>query len=309
MLGELGVFLDLFSHPGFVLGLAGGLLAVGLLYFIAVAWRIAPRGWGLILAGVTTAVVALRFPIDPLVVQSLGAVVVGGAVVDLAAVIRRRGLRLAAKIGAWTLVGAASIYFTTTVHMPNVTWIEVAFPLLMVWTAAALYFMRNAPISDVTGLLVAASVVGVWVTVPETDLVRVLLGASLAMALATFGSIRARITATGAFAVAGVFLWLTLDGAVGRPEAILGGFASLGMIPLIPLMGVRRRGNRALMLGLHAVVLVVVTRIADMSLSIQMKSAATFMVLALSVAVLVTLSRMLGPEDDAHEPGMNRLRV
>jgi len=84
------------------------------------------------------------------------------------------------------------------------------------------------------GPLFAITAFAVWTTVPDTELARLLLGVSLPLALATLRPVSAGLTSAGAFALAGVFAWIPALGGESRPASIIGAWASIGMIALIP---------------------------------------------------------------------------
>jgi hypothetical protein len=79
------------------------------------------------------------------------------------------------------------------------------------------------------------SIVGLYATVPDTELVLVLLGAAIPITLLAWPRVRARLGAGGAYASIGLFLWIaTLEGA-GRPGSTVGGVAALALLVTEPV--------------------------------------------------------------------------
>jgi hypothetical protein len=113
-----------------------------------------------------------------------------------------------------------------------------------------------APVHDaraprVVPALVLISALGVYACAPDTEAPKVLLGAMVAAAVIGFEP-RLR-AAVGLPAVIGLFAWVAAFGGVGRPGAVVGGVACLGVL-LLPVP--RRRP------GTGGVVLLFVTQVA-----------------------------------------------
>ena len=119
---------------------------------------------------------------------------------------------------------------------------------------------------------------------PDTDLARLLLGVSLPLAVGTLPPVSAALTMPGSFALAGVLAWLPTLGGESRPASIVGAWASIGMIVLIPvatLLWPRRRVTTLSMFALHAVVTLVAARVIGLwTWAVPAAIAAAFLYLA-----------------------------
>ena len=214
------------------------------------------------LAGTVLVVLAFQFEVEPSVFISLGLLGLGGWLVDVADSVDGSSRAMAVKISSWVLLVAATLWLTTTVGFPDEVWVIVAFPLVVLAIGMAVRTLNQPPISGLLGVMFAVSIFGVWVTVAETDMIRVLLGVSIPLALATAPVARARITGAGAFALVGLIAWLVVDGGSARPVSIIGGWAAIGLLPLIPLVELHRRSpGKASILGLHVIAVALASRV------------------------------------------------
>jgi hypothetical protein len=141
--------------------------------------------------------------------------------------------------------------------------------------------------------MMAITAFGIWVTVPETEHARVFLGVAIPMALATMRPVRARISTAGAFALAGLLVWVVAVGGEARPASIIGGWASLGALAILPLV---RQGAAALVerrqlvvIGIHVVFVVIASRLIGLWESAVFASVA---VLALSTGAFLTFGSL-----------------
>jgi hypothetical protein len=96
-------------------------------------------------------------------------------------------------------------------------------------------FDRRASPSGLGPQLLLISIVGLYATVPDTELVLVLLGAMLPITLLAWPQVFARVGSGGAYAAIGLFLWIsTIEGA-GRPGSIVGAVATLALLVAEPV--------------------------------------------------------------------------
>lgn len=83
--------------------------------------------------------------------------------------------------------------------------------------------------------LLAISVLGLLFTVPDTEEALVLAGVALPLALLG-GPVRlASLGRAGSLMAVGVFLWMAALGGLGRPGAVVGAAASIGLLAAEPL--------------------------------------------------------------------------
>jgi hypothetical protein len=113
--------------------------------------------------------------------------------------------------------------------------------------------------------MIAISAFGIWVTVPETETARALLGAAIPLAVGTLPPIRARLGYAGAFALAGLLVWVVATGGEARPGSIIGGWACIGAIAILPHYNPPPRtlvgGKRVLTVLLHGLLVLVASRV------------------------------------------------
>ncbi len=226
MLESLSTLLDLFTRPDFLAGVVAGIVGAGLLYGASRSTQ-APPLWGIVF---TTATIVA---IDLVVSRHLSVTV---ALVSLAA----GGWLLGGERRATTgLAGWAAIVFGAVLiglrgGLDDLTWLPWAAPvaILIAGWCLATWSSRLPP--TLVGPMMAVAAFGVWVTVPETEHARALLGVAIPLALGTLTPIRARLSTAGAFALAGVFVWVVAIGGDARPGSIIGGWGCLGVLAILP---------------------------------------------------------------------------
>ena len=84
-------------------------------------------------------------------------------------------------------------------------------------------------------VFLAISVAGVYATVPDTEPALVALGAAVPLALLGWPRPLASLGPVGAYAAAGVLLWVVAAGGAARGSAMVGGVACLGLFAVEPL--------------------------------------------------------------------------
>jgi hypothetical protein len=155
-----------------------------------------------------------------------------------------------------------------------------------------IWVLGRLPEANLVGPLLAISIGGIWVTVPETDLVTVMLGAGLPIGVATLPPIRARATATGALALSAVLVWLAIEGGTPRPWTVATAWATFATIPLMALLiksaGIRPR--RSLLFVIHVVYVAAISRVAD-----NTESEVVVLLWFLPLIVLTALAILLIP--------------
>jgi hypothetical protein len=84
-------------------------------------------------------------------------------------------------------------------------------------------------------VLLAVTFAGIWSTVPDTEAALVALGAALPLALLGWPWPLASLGRAGSWAVAGSLGWVVATGGAGRPSAVVGGAACLGLLAVEPV--------------------------------------------------------------------------
>jgi hypothetical protein len=159
--------------------------------------------------------------------------------------------------------------------------------VVIIALASGLWALGRVPEAGLVGPMMAICIAGAWVTVPETDNLVVLVGAAIPMGLVTLPPVRAKVSAGGALALAGVFAFLVLDGGVPRPWTVASSWAMIATIPVLAaVLHTRvRRPTRFVILAVHVVYVVVTTRIADVTES--------DLVILVSFLLLITLAALV----------------
>jgi hypothetical protein len=286
--GELTTIIDdLLGDMRFLAALGVGALLAGTFYAIRRSLNISPRGWALAYGGAALVVLGLTLPLDLTLVLRLGLVAGAGLLVDLTGLLPEGRWRLASQVVAWALVAFSVYVFTTEVTSGLEPWIQVTLPLWMVALAVAMRAIDRSSLAALLAPALAVLVVGIWVTVPETDMMEVLLGASLPMALVTLPPIGARTTTSGLLLVAALLGWLTVDGGAGRVVGIAGSLSMPWVLLIVPLvMLIRPQMSRASTFVVHLVFVVVATRLVDW---LPSTSSALFALAVLGTAALLVL--------------------
>lgn len=246
-----------------------------------------PYGWGLVLTGAVVIGLATRFRLDPGLLWRLVPILALGSFVD---VVSSRRAHPAVLASLWALAGL-SVWALVPTEPAWPPWSSVFFAFAVVGLALGIWWLGRLPQSDLVGPMFAISVIGAWVTVPETDLVSVLLGVALPMALVTLRPVRASASATGALAAASLFVWLSVDGGAIRPWTFVAAVAASVTIPLaaIVLSGARAGPSRPAVLVTHVAYVVLITRVADYTESVVVVLLVSLGVLGLAVATVSML--------------------
>ncbi len=199
----------------------------------------------------------------------------------------------------WMLLVAGAVLIAFRGGLPDIAWVTVLAPLLILGGGAALASWSDKLPQDVLGPMISISAFGIWATVPDTEAARALLGVSLPMALGTVPPVRATLTYAGAFPVVALLVWATAVGGEGRPASIIGGWACLGALLILPLhRGSLRSWLEArpvLAVLLHALFVTVASRIIGLWESVGL---ATVAVLAFGIAAYLGLGMLSKPQSE-----------
>ncbi|HEY6628949.1 MAG TPA: hypothetical protein VI193_08195 [Acidimicrobiia bacterium] len=257
MSDSLSTFLDLLTRTDFLVGGFLGLTGLVVIYFVRTDEGPVLE-WGLTLTVAAFLAVSLAVGSRLSLLASLFALAVGGWMA------RPPGGSARAPFG-WILIAAGAITMVLRGGFADIGWRAVLAPIVTILIGAALAAWAKRLPQDVLGIMVAISAFGIWATVPETETARALLGASIPLAVATLPPIRARLGYSGAFALAGLLVWVVATGGEARSASIVGGWACIGAIAVLPLYNppvvslVGRK--RALTVLIHALMVVVASRV------------------------------------------------
>ena len=95
---ELTTLGGLFTHAGFMTGLAAGLIVLSLFYVASLVMKLPMSGWGMAFTGTALAVLVFQFEVEPSLFLSLGLLALGGWFLDGADSVPGRGRVKAVKI-------------------------------------------------------------------------------------------------------------------------------------------------------------------------------------------------------------------
>lgn len=285
--------MTLLADGGFLAGLAWGAAALGAAFVLLVVVK---KRWGrpelpvvagLLLVGAGLEALLQVHGAPARLLLGVGALALAGTVIDLG-----RG-RVGSIVGAVVAAVGAGLVVSSP-GLADGGWVE---PLLAATVLAGglgvAAFDRRWHRHGLAPVLLALSFLGAYLTLPDTEEAATVLGASLPLALLGWPSPFARVGTGGAMAAAGLLAWTAGVGGVGRPAAVIGAAASLGVFLVEPLahripVGWRaeRRGGAAagLLVVLHVVLVVVAARVAG--LRVQAWEAAALALVALAAGLV-----------------------
>jgi hypothetical protein len=145
--------------------------------------------------------------------------------------------------------------------------------------------MLDAGMPRCTGVLLLVSAVGVYVTVPDTELARIVVGAAVVGALVGCAP-DARAAPLGTTAAIGLLAWVAAAGGAGRPGAVVGGLACLGVLALGPV-AVWSAARPVVVVAVQVALVAVVARIAGLEQSAGIALVIAFAAYGVAVVVLV----------------------
>lgn len=290
MPGPIGTLLDLLTTNEFLAGVVLG--AVLLLAFLLLRRMEAMPGWGIAIALAT--LVGVHMTIGRRLSLATGVALMAAGGWLLAQERMGEGWDPAMlRPAAWATVVVGAILTSWRSGLPEGTWVPFALPVVAIVAAWAIRTWEGE-LDSYVGPLFLVSAFGVWATVPETAAARILLGAALVLAVATLSPIRARVTSAGAFALAGVFTWVVAIGGTPRPASIVGGWACLALLALLPYLRQWLDGplliHPAVLVGGHLVTVLVASRVIGLWESALIALIAAAVLGAIVSALLVYLS-------------------
>lgn len=248
---SLDTLADLLRRPQFHAGLLTGLAAW------LVVYTLSPRryGWGVALSAAT--IIGVHVSVGQRLGTALGLTLlaVGGVLLGGRDNSNQNLL-------PWLIIGLGAIVTTVRGGLPGTLWIQFLAPVMIIVSGYWMSGWGNLPQRQLLGPLVAITAFGIWSTVPDTDTARVLLGAAIPLLFATLPSTGLRLSAAGAFPLAGLIVWVAATGGEGRHASIVGAWACLGVLMILPLL--RSKAGRigpGVVLGGHALFVVVAARL------------------------------------------------
>lgn len=115
-------------------------------------------------------------------------------------------------------------------------WVQVLIVLgcVLIGATTADFDRRTAPYGLGT-LLLFVTLVGIDLTVPDTELMRAVVGAALPLVLLAWPYAAASLGAGGAYAAVGLLLWIAPIEGIGRPGSIVGAAGAFALLVGEPL--------------------------------------------------------------------------
>lgn len=165
----------------------------------------------------------------------------------------------------WHLVlllpGAVVVAYSPALRSILPPWADLAVTLGIVaggWAGAVLD--RQAKLRGFAPALYAITAVGLYTVVPDTDFALVLSGALLPLAVLSPLGDGLRTGPAGAAGLAGCVCLVAAVGGYGRPSAIVGGIACLGVLALSPSL--LRRMTLPAVVAVHVILVWYAARVA-----------------------------------------------
>lgn len=160
---------------------------------------------------------------------------------------------------------------------------------VVVGAAAASEWNRWKPVTDAGPLLLLLSAAGVYVCVPDTEHAAVALVVAIPLAFLGWPGRYASVGAGGAAAFVGVLAWLAGTDGYGRPSAVVGAAACVGVFAFVPVLarlGVPLEGSGRMRSGLRPIIAIVVVQAALVAVSSRVAGLASSALAAASIATL-----------------------
>lgn len=271
--------MDDYPVEEFAWGLGAGAIALLAAVGTAVArrtrtgGRLVPCTGVLMVVGALVAIRPTR-TLGPEVVVGLAGVSAAGALAE-----GRRRVATAQSLAAALLV-AVPFAWLLAIDASSTLWVRAV--VVVGAAGGAVAAARTDTTWTPSGLppvLFAVSAAGVFAAVPDTEQAGALLGASVPGALVGWPVGRARLGGAGAAGAVAVLVWVAALGALGRPVAVLGAVACIGLLAALSIgpwladrwaIRILRPAARPLAppllaLGVHTLVVAVAARVAGVS--------------------------------------------
>jgi hypothetical protein len=202
---------------------------------------------------------------------------------------------LLAAPGAWLVTAASAVNGSE--------WV-VWFTFLAIVAGSALLaesdrHLRAPPIAP---WLLAVTLAGVYATLPDTEEILVVMGAAAPLIFLGWPFGWARLGSAGSFMTVGLVAWVSAWGGLGRPAAIIGAVASLGVLLLLPLATSAlkvplRSANLSTMFLIHLGVAGAASRVAGLRADPLEAALIATGVLAVGLGLIISVLRRTESED------------
>jgi hypothetical protein len=257
-MGEsIATVFDLLTRPDFGLGVIAGLTVLGLSAIGNERLGRIGVSWGVLLTA--ACMVAIHLTVGRRAGVNLG--LLGLAVGGWA---HHQALGWLRAIG-WIAIGIGALLIAMRGGLSQLSWTLPVTVLAIVIIGPILARWSDLRSGELVGPMLAMTAFGIWVTVPDTEAARVLLGVTLTAGMATLKPLRIRLSHQDGFIIAGLVIWIVASSGQARAASILGGWACLGLLVLIPILVGRdqelMRSRPGLTLAVHAGVVLVASRI------------------------------------------------
>lgn len=288
--------IDAIWETEFVTGLVFGAGALVLAWGSGLVRRRRTRVGGVLLALAALLALQVAGSVPPGMWWGLGSLAVAGLAVQTWPALSPFGAAIAIP-GAW-LVGMEAA-------LPGDRWVRWFVVIVIVIASPLVSRFAAHPVTGTWApMMFAVFSIGIFLSVPDTEEALVLLGVSLPMVALSLPGSPSRFGAGGAYASVGVALWVIASGGVGRPAAIIGATACLGLLLADPVARLISPGRGSLLDRLPAgwgglavaafvqlVLVVAVARTAGLAETVTTASLVAAVFLVLEVAVLVVGGR------------------
>lgn len=285
---------------GLAFGAVGFVLLAGLSLTGASAGR-RTYGWALAIAVLIVIGIQIEEETAPALTVGVVTMAVGGLLRARAA--RGPGSPFLWLAPAWLLILTGAVFSSWLAFEYSNPWFVPATVGVAVGSGWALSCWEDEPHRIALGPLFAITAFGVWTTVPDTDLARILVGIAVPLAVVTLPPFAVRISGPGAFGLAGALAWLPLWGGEQRTGSVIGAWACLGMIALLPVANRLVGGLKISMwqlVALHIGVVLVSARVIGLW---DRATVAAFGVAVLAAAILVVVTVIRRQHPPAEQAG------
>ena len=257
---SFATLIQLFTLPQFLIGVASGIVGLIVLFILPHDQSGTARGFGVVLSLVASVAVNIAIESNLYLIVSMFLLAAGGLLVERSRTSSEEWITWT----GWLAVGIGMVMVASRTEIVDVGWMWFGVPLLGLVGGWSMMTSPEALPHRIIGPMVAITAFAMWTTVPDTEVAMVLLGVSLAMAVATLPGINARLTGGGAFPLITFLAWSAAVGGAARPASVVGAWACIGMLILGPLAVRWRPGLRLgtwAVLGIHAVIVLVAARV------------------------------------------------
>lgn len=249
---SLETLVDLLTRPQFQAGLLAGLAA----WIVIQTFSPRGRGWGIALSAAT--ILGVNITVDRRLSTTVGLALlaIGGFLLD------RNRAESDPGPAPWILIAVGAVMATLRGGLPGTLWVQFAAPTVIIFFGYWISAWNELPQRRIAGPLVFITAFGIWSTVPDTESARVLTGAVIPLSLATVSARGMRLSTAGALPLAGILVWVAATGGEARHASIIGAWACVGLLVLLPLLGeMARRLPEWLVIGVHALFILVSSRV------------------------------------------------